>query len=38
MVLLRQPGQHQLGFSAAPLEIDSGRQLDRAAAWLLRRA
>src|ERR1700759_3560830 len=38
MVVLRQPGQHQLGFSAASLEIDSGRQLDRAGAWLRRRA
>jgi hypothetical protein len=36
MVVLRQPGQHQLGFSAAPFEIDNGRQLDRAAAWLSR--
>ena len=30
MVVLRQPGHHQLGFSAASLEIDNGRQLDRA--------
>jgi hypothetical protein len=35
-VLLRQPGQYQLGFAAAPLEFDDGCQLDRVVAWLPR--
>jgi hypothetical protein len=36
LVLLRQSGQYQFGFDAAPLEVDGGRQLDRAVARLVR--
>ena len=36
LVLLHQSGQHQFGFDAAPLEVDGGRQLDRAVARLVR--
>jgi hypothetical protein len=32
LVLLRQTGQHQLGFDAAPLEGDGGLQFDRSIA------
>ena len=33
VVLLRQSGQHQLGFDATPLQLDCRRQLDRAIAF-----